>query len=148
MAFTDPITTTAPTMEAVASLINTIFSSSYGLTFSTWTPSYSVTAPFTFTSTSPIFAKYVQVGKLVFFAVSFSGTAGGTLSSVIEVTLPVAAVNQNISAACQITDGGVIKSGNTTLGSTTSKLGIRLYNGGNYTAGIVGPNVYGFYEAA
>jgi hypothetical protein len=148
MAYADSIRTTAPTMEAVASLIEGIPSSGYPLTFLTYSPTISAVAPFTFTSTTVLFAKYVRIGKLVLFAISFNGTAGGTLAGTLTVTLPIAAVNQNISAATQITDGGVIKSGSTTLGSSTSLIDIRLYNAAAYTAGAVGPTIYGFYEAA
>lgn len=145
MAFADPILTTAPTMEGVAALINTLLSSTGPLVMTSWTPTLGVTAPMTFTSTSIVFAKYFQIGKIVFFAASFSGTVGGTPGAVITMTLPVTAVSQGISAAVQVTDGGTAVSGNCSI-LTTTTIEIRRYNAAALTAGVVGPTLYGFYE--
>ncbi len=146
MAYADSIRTTAPTMGAVASLIEGICSSSGNLVAIYYLPTISVTAPFTFTVTSIPLSKYFQVGKIVFFTLSFSGTAGGTLSSIISIALPVTSPGSNICAACTIVDNSTYKAG-AVINNGTTTLEIRKYDASNYTAGSVSITVYGFYEA-
>ena len=113
-----------------------------------WTdyvPTVTPTAPLTFTGSATIlFAKYMQIGKTVFFKVSYQVTVN-VPGAVMTMDLPVTAVSEGLSASCQITDGGVIQTGSTSI-QTVNTIAIRMYDASNYTAGVVGPTIYGFYE--
>jgi len=115
--------------------------------FTSFTPVISVVGPMTYTSVTVTFGKRVQLGKLVLFAASFTGTVGGTPGAIITMSLGVTAVNQGISAAVQVTNGGAIVGGSSTTASTTT-IDLRLSTAAVYTAGTVAVTVYGFYEAA
>lgn len=147
MAYADSIRTTSPTMEGVATLIEGIFSSGYGLTVSTWTPTLTASGSMTYTSTSVNKAIYVQVGKLVFFNVSFTGTVGGSVSTALKFTLPITAAHLYHAFHVTYANPTTILSGAASQASTTV---VDVYNstGGNWTAGTAGCTVQGWYEAA
>ena len=147
MAYADSIRTEFATFENTASLIEGIFGSTYGLTFSTWTPTLSASGSMTYTSTSINKAIYIQVGKLVFFNVSITGTVGGSVSTALKFTLPVTAAHLYHAFPVVYANGGAILGGGASQASTTV---VDVYNstGGNWTAGTAGYTVQGFYEAA
>lgn len=147
MAFADSIRTKAATMEGVASLLEAVLSPSNTFISTYYIPTVSVTAPFTFTGVSIPLSQYFRIGDLVMFMCSFSGTAGGTLSSIITVTLPVTTNGALLTASVTIVDGSAYKSG-TIINNGATEIQIRKYDASNYTAGLVSCTVYGFYEAA
>jgi hypothetical protein len=65
-----------------------------------WTPTLGAVAPMTLAGTSIIFARYCQIGKVVFFTLKFTGTTGGTASNQITFTLPVAPTQGILTIAC------------------------------------------------
>jgi hypothetical protein len=134
-------------MEAVASLIEGIPSAGYPFFSAYWLPTLSVTAPFTYTSTSIPSSQYFRIGKFIAFMVTFSGTAGGTLGGIIDFTLPVTSNGANIASAVYITDGGIVVGG-TAQSISATQMRVRKFGAAAYTAGTVGATVYGFYEAA
>lgn len=62
-------------------------------TWSDWTPTYGGSSSMTFGTITTHYARYAQVGKIVFFEISATGTTGGTASTDITFTLPVAPKN-------------------------------------------------------
>lgn len=119
-------------------------------TGTSWTPTYTASGSMTYTSVTTTVAKYIQVGKLVYFYLSATGTTGGTTNNTIYFTLPVTAASTSgaIFAANISPAGGVAVGGFATL-NTTSQAGFRRYDSGNITLGAsTGITVSGFYEAA
>lgn len=134
MAYADSLRAATATNNTAASLIEGIFTSGYGLTWSSYTPTLTPESPMTYTSTSISYAKYIQVGKLVVAVVSFTGTTGGTQKSYIQFTIPVtAAASAVVGGACAIVDNGIVYSG--TIGNNTTSAYARFYANGNFTAG-------------
>jgi len=137
MAYADSIRSATATMNTVASLIEGIGSSTYPLT---WT-SYSLSATqagsgsLTYSSCTWEYSKYIQIGKLVIWLFRGYGTTGGTGSYELRITLPVTAANVNaIGGAAWTSDGSSTLSG-TAAGVSTTVVGIRQYNQANYTLG-------------
>lgn len=89
MAYADSIRNLTCNMNDVASLIEGIWSSSYGLTWSSWTPTYGAGGSGTFTSVTTHNAKYIQCGKCVILSIEATGTVGGTPNHFITFSLPV-----------------------------------------------------------
>lgn len=147
MAYADSIRSGSPTFENVASLVEGIFSSLFGLTFSSWTPSYTCSGSMTYTSVSVTYAKYIRCGKWVIGFFYVSGTVGGTPARVIGLSYPV-------TAAASTPGGGAafVKDGGNELGATLSlstNINVTRYDAANFSAGS-GRVLAGFfcYEAA
>lgn len=151
MAYADTIRTATATMDDVATLIEGIFVSGYGLTWTAWTPTLGATGSMTWTSTAINFAKYIQCGKLIIFAVVAGGTTGGSASSGLTFTLPVTAsatwASNTGLAAANVIDGGSSIAG---VCLTTTAVGtVTRYDAGNYGLGAGRTiRVVGAYEAA
>lgn len=125
----------------IDSNIDTLFA------FTTWVPTVTPVAPMTFTGSPTILsARYLQVGKLVMFMASFTVVVN-VAGSVINLSLPVTAVSQGLTITTQITNNSQIVAGTSSI-STVNSIDLRLAAVASYTPGIVGPTVYGFYEAA
>lgn len=148
MAYADTLRAATATNNTAAGLIEGIFSSTYGLTWTTYTPTLTPESPMTYTSTSITYAKYIQVGKLVICCVNFTGTTGGTQKSYISFTLPVTgAASGAFGGAALIVDNGITYSGS--LGNSTTLAYPRFYNNGNFTAGSSrAVQALAIYEAA
>lgn len=146
MAYADAIRTVTPTMENVATLIEGIASSSYPLTFGTWSPTWSGSGTLTYTSVTGT-CKYVQIGKLILFTVAVIGTAAGT-GNVIQATTPAAPDSSNTGGAIWIQDGGTWQSGAFYTSASENRLNFYKIGAGNFTAGSVQLRATLFYEAA
>lgn len=94
-------------MSDVATLIEGIASSGYPLTWTAWTPTYGASESMTFTSVSTAEATYCQIGKLVAFRVSATGTVGGTASKYLTVTMPVTPSTEYSGLGGYIENNGV-----------------------------------------
>lgn len=116
-------------------------------TWSSWTPTITPFGSMTYTGVTIPHARYIQINKFVWFMISFSGTVGGTPTNRIKFSLPVTAVNQGNALNGSLVDNGIIVASVATYASTT-ELDVYRYDNANYTAGVVTPNVQGFYEAA
>jgi hypothetical protein len=62
----------------------------FGSNWQTWTPTFTGIGSMTITGVTVIYAVYLRVGPFVMFHLGFSGTLGGTASTSVLVTLPVA----------------------------------------------------------
>lgn len=116
-----------------------------------WTPTYSAGGSMTFGTITTNHAKYIQVGKIVFFTIYFTGTTGGSADPAINFSLPVAAkagVQSNFAAA--ILDGGTALGGRANQsGSGSSTVNCVRYDGANFGLGSGrGALVSGCYPAA
>jgi hypothetical protein len=114
-----------------------------------WTPSYSASGSMTYTSVTTNRAKYLQLGKLVFFTLSATGTTGGTASNAIIATLPVTAAYSPIIFAGGYDDGGGTALTGIGQGSGTGSLAVSKADKSNFGLGA-GRSIYvsGVYEAA
>lgn len=151
MAYADALRSLSPppTMTDVAALIEGLFVSGFPLTLSSWTPTFSASGSMTFTGTSIVCAKYIQVGKLVIGILKATGTVGGTPSRDLLFTLPVTASSAN---NIQGASGAAIDSGTVTGGGfvvySTTQCGCMRSNAANWTAGAATIGCLFAYEAA
>jgi len=147
MAYADSIRSSGVTTAQIATLIEGIFSSGYGLTWTSWVPTYGASGSMTYTSVTTTFAKYIQVGKLVFYQIYASGTTGGTASNQITATLPVAGLSDSRVGSCIVQDG----SGNITGQVFTNATNLLIYKYDTSNFGLGASRLFiavGFYEAA
>ena len=114
--------------------------------FSTWAPSYGASGSMTFTSVTTNHARYLQIGKFVFFTVRATGTVGGTPSQILTFTLPVAPTSDVFSAGGNVFDNGSWRGCNCQFSGSGSTFSAYRYDSGNYTAGAAAVMVFGFYE--
>jgi hypothetical protein len=151
MAYADALRTETYTGDDVADLIEGVASSGFPLALSTWAPTLGANNSMTFTSTTVDAARYVQIGKIVFFFVVFHGTVGGTPSTALTFTLPVTAVSTYTNlplTASTVQSGGQNLVGCSYLSSTTVA-NVTRSDVSNWTAGSgTYARVQGFYEAA
>ena len=78
-----------------------------------WTPTPTASGSMTFTITDTIFCQYATIGKLCFISTNIVGTTGGTASSSIRLSLPIAPVDYGstyVSISSGINDGGYVAS--------------------------------------
>lgn len=149
MAFADTLRSTTFTGSDIASLIEGIFVSGYGLTWTAYTPTPGGSGALTWNTTATHKgSKYIQVGKLIVFYSDYLATTGGTASSDLTLTIPVTALNGTavISTAVSIDYGGTIDTGTCRITSTCN---IRRHSAsGNFATGVaVRCMVAGVYEA-
>lgn len=114
-----------------------------------WVPTYSASESMTFGTITTTQARSIQLGKLVFFTISFIGTTAGPVSYGIDFTLPVTAKSAiSQGGGCAVKDGGGYMSGSWSLTDTTH-CEIRTTTGANFGIGANrGTTMNGFYEAA
>lgn len=151
MAYADNLRSITATWNACATSIEGIFSSGYGLTWSTWTPALTVVAPMAITSVVDV-AKYVRVGKLIFFTTVCHGVVSGTPSIGINLSFPANASGSMSSTPCNLSasvsdNGGSTKSGAAYITDATYCTIVKA-DASNWTAGTATVRVSGFYEAA
>jgi hypothetical protein len=134
-------------MLDVASLIEGIGVAGFPLNWNTWTPTYSCEAGMTFTGVTTNAARYIQIGKLVFYYISFSGTTGGTAKTYLAATPPVTPANAFAAGAGYAVDNGVICGAAVQV--STTNIYARRYDSANFTLGAGRSGVcMGVYEAA
>jgi hypothetical protein len=152
MAYADSIRTSTATMNAAATLIDGIGSSTSTLAWSSWTPTYSGSGSLTFGTVTTNYGKYIQLGKFVVFVLRATGTTGGTTNDAILFTPPV-------NAAAATTTGLAIGAGTVTDSTngagvclrytSVSSFAVYKESFGNYGLGASRViNVIGLYEAA
>ncbi len=146
MAYADTLRTSAATLEIAAGLIEGIGSSTYPLTWTAWTPTYTGGGG---TWAGSGTAKYIQIGKLVLFWVAASATLSGTTAYLTYTLPPVspASALRVFASAWILPDAANVKSG-TTFVRTGTTMQVQRYDGSNLTAGVVAFDAFGFYEAA
>lgn len=69
--------------------------------WTSYTPTFTQTATITKTVA---FARYMQIGKTVFFTLAMNATSAGTAGAFVRVGLPVAPLNDNQAVFCAFTD--------------------------------------------
>jgi len=160
MALADPIRESAfnkftaieTIIDGIGTDLDEIFTSAAGLVFSTWTPTWGANGAMTFSTVTTNRASYVQIGKLVFFQVSGTGTIGGVVNNAVTFTLPV--TSSTSSSNFTIGHGYANDAGTTSLSSfayfnSTTGANISFYDFRNYTAGAgCIASAAGFYQAA
>ena len=120
----------------------------YTTPWATWTPTLSANGSMTWTLDDIEFARWMQVGKTVYFQVGLQGTAGGTPNTDLRFSLPVAPKGvDNYS----FTVGNLFESGNSKAGMSYWEQGAsvvvtRRYDNANISAGLAIVRVSGFYE--
>lgn len=114
-----------------------------------WTPSYSAGGSMTYTSVTTTYAKYIQIGKTVFFRLRSSGTTGGTASNELKFTLPVNRADTDVTnmGATYVVDGGV--TGGVGYSDNANQCVIRRYDSANFALSTARQIVInGCYEVA
>lgn len=110
-----------------------------------WSPTYGATGAMTWTSVTTNYAKYIQIGKIVYFIIDAIGTTGSTPSNGLTFTVPITGTTELIAGSGIVLDTGTF-SGYWFAGSTTVMI-VRKYDATNYN---IGANkefaVSGFYE--
>ena len=117
-----------------------------------WVPTVTPSGSMTYTSTTLWFARYVQIGDLVHFRIGITGTTGGTASSNISFTLPVAVNDQSGTAFEQVCSAYIYDgAGNVAMGLIRDNDKVEVYKDAlaNYslTAGCT-IHITGTYEVA
>lgn len=136
MAYADSGRSATATLETLCTLIEGIFSSTYGLTWTAGpTPTYGGLASLTFTSVTTNYSKYIQVGKLVIWMLSCSGTTGGTNGNTLTATTPVTPKTSQTIFSCPVpyVGAGSPRGGVAYLESGAVNVG--TYDGSNYGLG-------------
>lgn len=90
------------------------FEESLGPTFAwtDWSPTYSTSGTMTFAVTALAYARYIQLGEMLWFRVDATGTTGGVASTGITFTLPPGITHTSTpttapeALASRIVDGG------------------------------------------
>ena len=120
-----------------------------GGAWTTWTPTYGASGSLTYTSVTTGYAKYLQIGKTIFFNLYATGTTGGTASNSITFTLPVAAANlYNVFSGGVLPGSGVTVGGFAFTDNSATVVFVRKYDSSNYALGGAAIRVSGTYEAA
>lgn len=84
------------------------------LAWTDWVPTFGGTGSMTYTSTTLRYARYLQIGKVVYVQIGVTGTVGGTPDTGLTFTLPI----NSVAAA-------------------TSKFGHAFINNGGYAVGHI-----------
>jgi len=126
MAFADSIRSATATFEQTATLIESVFSSGYPATWTSYTPgSWTQPGAMTFSTVTVNKYKYILVGKLFIALVDVSGTTGGSAENYISVPLPITnAGTYSCEFHGQTVDTNTRGGGFGAYGSTTA---IRIY---------------------
>lgn len=120
--------------------------------WTSWVPSYAAGGSMTYTGVTTNYAKYMRIGKTIWFQVSASGTTGGTPAASLTFTLP-AGILLSVGAAALAAGGYVndnsLSKGAWAYGSSTSVIAVERYDSANFTAGAgEGFSVFGTMETA
>lgn len=120
--------------------------------WASWSPTYASVDSMTWTSVTTNYAKYVQIGRNIFFQIDAEGTTGGVASYALTFTLPVAtaAVGQSNFAACVFDAGPLFIAGYAAMDTLQSSVvQVRKYDASNYGLGANRRiRVSGVYEVA
>lgn len=118
----------------------------------TWVPTISANGSMTITGTTVTEAKYLQIGKIVYYKIVLTtGTIGGTPNNRIHFTVPVAkpsTAQESHAGTGLINNSGTLDGVVVSEANDTTKLSILTVPITNYTAGAWGYQGSGFYEAS
>jgi hypothetical protein len=131
----------ASAIRTLGSAIDTTIGN-YNRAWTSWTPTITAGSG-TITSTTINYAKYIQIGKLVFLKFNITITNNGTGASDVKMSLPVTAISGDLSvgAGRNISNGNMLQVRTT----TTTELSINKYDNTYPVAtgqGLVGSVVY------
>lgn len=114
--------------------------------WSDWVPTYGSSGSLTWGTITTNVARYIQIGKIVRFVVNATGTLGGTASTDLTFTLPIAATTgHSLGGACQAYNGQPLAGVFTW--NDTSTIVVRKYDASNWNnSGTGGFVVQGFYQ--
>lgn len=116
--------------------------------WTTWTPTYGAVGSMTLTGTSTGEQRYCQIGKIVFYVLTFSGTLGGVANNAVTFTLPVApsyTASAYLIGSAKVTENSASKQGYIDF-STGSTVRVFRYDSANMTLGSSDFFVEGFYR--
>lgn len=111
-----------------------------------WVPTFTASGTMTWTTINNSYAKYINVGKVVFFTLTATGTTGGVASTALRFTVPI---NKGLSTSSGVsgiaTDPGNIAC----VGAFGSddRVDVYRYDGANWGLGAArGVTITGFYH--
>lgn len=120
--------------------------------FDNWTPVFSALAPMNYVNVTPAVARYLQVGNLILYYISASGTTNGVVSSQLRFTPPVPLKKDFVNSAV-VGTGFIGTMGGAGLNEMCfaipqDKFTIRVLRNlaANYTLGTTNFRITGFYE--
>lgn len=102
--------------------------------WSDWTPTYGAGGSMTFTSVTTHLAKYSDLGSLLIWQISATGTTGGTAHTDLTFTLPFNFVNTNIAGPTWVKDAGTPMMGHWS-GTSNNIIVVRKSDDSNWTLG-------------
>lgn len=116
-----------------------------------WTPSYGAGGSMTYGTVTTNSARYMQLGKTVFFAINATGTTGGSASDRLTFTAPVARTASTSYIAAgngEVIDGGLGLNGRALWNDTsTTVIAVLKYDGSNFGLGATRQfRIVGHYE--
>lgn len=118
----------------------------FSVAWQSWTPEFGGSGSLTFTSGSPT-ARYFVFGKLCFINLYAAGTTGGSTSTIITFTLPVAAVSGQHTLSAGTAD--VSTAAGVAWISEPTVCSVKKGDGSNWGLGASRViRVSGFYEIA
>ena len=119
------------------------------LVWQDWTPTYGAAGSMTYTSVTTNVAKYLIIGKMLFYFIEASGTTGGTGSTYLTFTLPKDATTDATTGANLGTGWGADSSSFATYTAfmSASIAQVYKYDVSNWTLGANRQfSLSGFYE--
>lgn len=107
----------------------------HGGGWASWTPTYGAGGSMTYTSVTTNVGVYQRHGSRVDFMLSATGTTGGTASTSLTFTAPVAASGEQGSLTCFINENGSFYGGTAVFSSSTT-VAVRKYDTSNFSLGV------------
>lgn len=119
------------------------------VTWSTWSPGYHGINSMSYTSVTTNVARYIKIGKLVFFYIDAIGTTGGTPDVQLGFDLPITALQSTLGLAGTATAADTTTIAGLCRFTSTSIAYVYKYDGSNWGIGANrGIRVTGIYESA
>lgn len=133
--YADAIRAGSATFEAVASLIEGIFSAAFALVATSYTPTYGANGSMTFTGTSTEVAQYIRIGSYALVWVRVTGTTGGTANTYITITTPftIANITRFVGNGAWVDDS--TRKGAFVVPNDTTSVAVGKYDLSNYGLG-------------
>lgn len=116
------------------------------LSWTSWTPTLSASGSMTYGTTTINFAKYIELGNMIFYMIDVTGTVGGTPATDLIFTTPTSVSANTPGNAATVIDGGSAIAGFCNRNSSTT-LYVRRYDSAVWSAGSGRRYISsGFYE--
>ncbi len=115
----------------------------FGSNWTNWTPVLTPSGSMTMSTPTSVTAKYLRIGPMVFFRLSFTTTIGGTLNSVGYITLPISEL-LGIYTPCQGSIQGIWNP----IGVLANGTSLTVVNPTAFAAGSTTFNFSGTYQCA